>query len=84
MQNHDKGYNIDPGGRPQGAVYISSEGRRKISEAHKKLWKDPSYRARMLEQRKKHPPTKECRQKGVVIAASRKRGKIALNAKPVI
>lgn len=85
LQNPNYGYNIDKGGRPHGgADFLTDEGRKKISETHKKLWADPIYREHMIEQRKKHPPSKECREKGVKAAAELRRGKTPQNAKPVI
>lgn len=85
LQNPDYGYNIDKGGRPHGAAdYLTDEGRKKISEVHKKLWANPEYRAHMIEQRKKHPPTQSCYEKGVKASAEARKGKTPQNAKAVI
>ena len=85
LQNPNYGYNIDKGGRPHGGGdYLTEEGRKKISETHKRLWADPDYRAHMIEQRKKHPPIKECYEKGVKISADLRRGKTPSNARAVV
>lgn len=85
LQNPNYGYNIDEGGRPHGRTsYLTDEGRKKISETQKKLWANPDYRAHMIEQRKKHPPSQECREKGVKISADLRRGKTPQNAQAVI
>ena len=85
LQNPKYGYNIDKGGRPHGSAdYLTEQGRKKISETHKKLWADPIYRQQMIEKRKQHPPSKLCIEKGVEAAANLKRGKTPQNARAVI
>lgn len=85
LQNPNKGYNLDKGGRPHGnSDFLTEEGRKKLSESHKKLWANPKYRAHMIEQRKKHPPTRECIEKGIKASIEARKGKIAHNAKIVI
>lgn len=85
LQNPKKGYNIDKGGKPHGSSdHLTEEGRKRISEASKKHWADPKYRAYMIEKRKQHPPTKECQEKGVKAAAEARRGKTPQNARAVI
>lgn len=85
LTNTEYGYNLHQGGVPTGASdFLSEEGRKKISESNKAHWQDPEFRAYMVEQHKKHPPTRLCIERGVKAAAELKRGKIALNARPVI
>lgn len=85
LQNPEKGYNIDKGGRPHGnGDFLTEEGRRKISEASKRHWADPEYRAHMIEKRKEHPPTRECIEKGIKASAASRRGKTPQNARAVI
>ena len=85
LQDPKYGYNIDIGGRPHGGGdHLTVEGRKKISEIHKKLWADPEYRAHMVEQAKKHPPTRECIEKGKIASSKAHKGQIPHNVCAVI
>lgn len=85
LTNPKYGYNLDEGGRPHGnSTFLTEKGRKKISETHKRLWATPEYRAMMIEKAKQHPFPEEIRRKGVQISADLRRGKIALNARPVL
>lgn len=85
LQNPDYGYNIDKGGRPHGgADYLTDEGRKKISDANKKRWANPEYRAKMCEKSRQHPPSRLCIERGVKASAEKRRGKTPQNARSVI
>lgn len=81
------GYNLDPGGRPQGAsVHFTEETRKKLSEAHKKTWENPEFREKMKEIHKKtyyHMTTEE-QERGRQKSIETRRGKVAHNAKAVL
>lgn len=84
LTNPKYGYNLDEGGRPHGsATHLTETGRKKISEANKARWADPERRQKYIEIQKKHPPTRECIEKGVAASAAARKGKPAYNAKPV-
>lgn len=81
LQNPDKGYNLDRGGRPHGSGdHLTPEGRRKISEAIKKKWKNPEFRAYMSALGKQHPPSRACIEAGVKASAAARKGKLPHNA----
>lgn len=85
LTNPEFGYNLHPGGKPVGASsFLTEEGRKKISETHKKYWSNPEYRAKMLEKRKNQRPSELCIKKGIAAAALAHKGKIPKNAKPVL
>lgn len=85
LQNPKYGYNIDGGGRPHGAGdYLTETGRKRISEANKKRWADPEFRAKMCEKAKLHPPSRLCIERGVKASAESRKGKTPSNARPVI
>lgn len=84
LQDINFGYNIDQGGTPTGtADHLTPEGRKSLSDKTKARWADPEYRARLVQKAKEHPPTKECREKGIAISAAVRRGKPANNCKAV-
>lgn len=83
LTNPNKGYNMDSGGRPHGATYISPEGRQRISEAHKALWANPDYRAKMKKARKNNKPSQLCIEKSRIATSQRLKGKIPYNVRAV-
>ena len=87
LQNPNFGYNLDEGGCPHGgSSYLTEEGRKKISETHKRLWATQEYREKMLEKIHSHPCnlTEEARLQGVKKSAEVRKGKPAHNAKLVL
>lgn len=84
LTNPNKGYNLDPGGKPHGVTCISPEGRQKISETHKALWANPEYRAKMKEARKNNKPSQLCIEKSRIASSQRLKGQIPHNAKAVV
>lgn len=69
LLNPDCGYNLDPGGRPQGAnIHLTEESKKKLSEAHKRTWANPEFKEKMRTIRKKtyklYPISQEAAEKG--------------------
>lgn len=84
LQNPKKGYNLDRGGRPHGSNdYLTDEGRKKISQATKKRWQNPEYRAKMIEKHKQCPPTRQCIEAAKIATSKRRKGQTPSNALPV-
>lgn len=85
LTNTDFGYNLHEGGRPCGnASFLTEKGRQAISEANKKKWANPEFRAYM-KTKNIHKLTTEDIVKGR-IAAQIAKGEnwIPRNAKPVL
>lgn len=75
LQNPDKGYNLDKGGRPHGAGdHLTEEGRKKISENTKAMWQDPEMRAYLMEERKGRKPTPQCIAASKIATSKRRKG----------
>lgn len=55
LTDSNYGYNLDVGGKPGGSSHLTEQGKRNISQAHKLLWQDPSYRKKMSQAFKKVP-----------------------------
>lgn len=81
LQNPAKGYNLDKGGRPHGSGdHLTPDGRKRISEAGKKKWENPEFRAYMSTLGKQHPPSRACIEAGVKASAAARKGKLPHNA----
>lgn len=79
------GYNLHDGGKPvRSGNFLTEEGRKKISETHKRLWADPDYREKMKRAREGKCGHHPCSDYAKKVAKEIHTGVTPKNARPVL
>ena len=75
LQNPEKGYNLDRGGRPHGSGdHLTEEGRKKLSEHSKAMWQNPEFREARLKELRSRKPTPQCIEASRIATSKRRKG----------